>query len=87
MKKVFKYPAAQQIELPAGAEIIHAGMDGQLMPCVWAIVDPDIQERETVKLHCIWTGVEIPPQATRYLGTYISPGGLVWHVFAEEVQP
>ena len=70
----------QQIELPAGAQILSAQAQGKDL-CVWALVEP-MAPKVCRSIEVYGTGHRIPSRARRHLGTALmSEGALVWHVF------
>jgi hypothetical protein len=84
MKKVFKYELpshACDVQMPAGAEIVHVGEQrGQV--CLWAVVDPDATA-VTRRFVTVGTGWEIErPESLKHLASIVMEGhALVWHVF------
>lgn len=83
MKTIYKYPIeiidSQVIEMPINAEVIHAGLDPQGAPCVWATVRPD-NKSEPVAVFVVGTGNPIPERARQHVGSF-NQGPFVWHVF------
>lgn len=67
------------VEMPTGAEILTAQMQGGDI-CIWARVNTEMQpEQRTIIIAA--TGEGISP-GLAYIGTVISPRtGLVWHLF------
>jgi len=65
------------VSLPAGARIVHAGMQGTKL-CIWSIVEPS-QETVLRQLVVVGTGREVRNDAI-YIGT-VMDGPYVWHVF------
>lgn len=85
MSVVWKFPLpahAARIDLPSRARILHAGVDGDDVLCVWALCDPDALVAPRF-VRCINTGDEAPLTAQEYIGTVVKASGVVWHVFAE----
>ena len=86
MKKIYKYPLevtdTQFIELPLGAEILTAQMQGNQL-CLWAMVNssPDaIKKNRCIEI--IGTGNPVPTGDLKYISTFqIAGGGLIFHVF------
>lgn len=86
MKKIYKYPLevtdTQFIELPLGAEILTAQMQGNQL-CLWAMVNssPDaIKKNRCIEI--IGTGYPVPTGDLKYISTFqIAGGGLIFHVF------
>lgn len=88
MKKVFKYSMTIQdvtiIELPKDAEILHVDhqengnvKDFQL----WALVDPNIEEKEKRIIRIAGTGHPIGRER-RYINTFQMHNGALWfHAF------
>lgn len=83
MKTIYKYPIeitdSQEVEMPINAEAIHAGLDPQGTPCVWATVDNQ-NATEAVTVLVVGTGNPIPQRARRHVGSF-NQGPFVWHIF------
>ena len=83
MKRIFKYPiqiiSEQEIEMPQGAEVIHAGLDPQGLMCIWAIVDPR-NEAEPVSILVYGTGESMPFDPAKHISSF-QDGQFMWHVF------
>lgn len=81
---IWKFPLAvsayQYIDMPAGARLLSAQMQGDTL-CLWAQVDPDA--RTEPRLICVLgTGHPILHELGEHLGTFQLFGGtLVFHVF------
>lgn len=71
----------QAILAPTGAQPLYAGMDAELIPCVWAVVDPTQPQTEYSVL-LAFTGRPFPDNVgpEQHLGTFIVDT-LVYHVF------
>lgn len=87
MSVVYKYPLqgpTTGLELPYGAQILTAQMQGDLL-VLWAAVNP--REVRTVQrlIFAVNTGQEFDLPSESYIGTAVSSSGIVWHVF--EVLP
>lgn len=84
MKAIHKYPISianeQEIQMPLGAEILHAGLDPQNAPCIWAKVDTD-NPIGLVNVHVVGTGHAIEFENGDHVGSFIQHP-FVWHVFA-----
>ena len=86
MKTIFKYPIPVTdefpFELPKGAKII-AFQTQHEQPCIWVIIDPNSNEKETRYFYMYGTGHPIENvEALTYIGTTQTAGGvLVWHLF------
>lgn len=78
MRTIFKYPVLQEPQwIPNGATILHAGLDPQDVPCVWAMVDSEAEKiRRDIRI--IGTGWDTPENFI-HIGTFIA-GPFVWHV-------
>lgn len=86
MNTIYKYPieivSIQTLELPVGAVIVHAGLDPQGTPCLWAKVDnkAPVEPRHIIVAgtgHCL----------TEYLlhvGSFVQ-NDYVWHVFIQHI--
>jgi len=83
MNTIYKYPIEitdiQEIEMPINAEVIHAGLDPQGTPCVWAKVRTD-NKTDIFTFYIVGTGNSIPVMARRHVGSF-NHGPFVWHVF------
>ena len=83
MKTIYKYPIEitdkQEIQMPFGAEVIHAGLDPQGMPCLWATVE-SANSPEPVLVGVVGTGNPMPLHAERHVGSFVQ-GPFMWHVF------
>jgi len=82
MKCVYKYPLAltaaqQDVEMPIGAEVLHAGtQQGEIY--IWALGDPERHtERRTFQV--LGTG-HTSTYRLKHVGTSVGPR-FVWHVF------
>jgi hypothetical protein len=83
MKTVWKFPLRiadhQVVEMPAGAHVVHVGLDPGGQPSIWATVD-------TTKaiighaMFVIGTGQQIPDGDNRHIGSFVD-GSFVWHVW------
>ena len=89
MLTVYKYPinpSDEKIELkiPGGGNILSAGLDPVNRLCVWALVNPDEEERAT-NIYCVGTGWPIDwimeeEDALNFVGS-VKDGPYMWHVF------
>ena len=83
MKTIYKYPIQitdeQEIKMPCDAEVIHAGLDPQGTPCLWAKVERN-HPLEPVSVLVVGTGNPMPFHAERHVGSF-NQGPFVWHVF------
>lgn len=86
MKKIFKYPleitGTQFVELPLGAEILTAQMQGSQL-CLWAIVNtlPEAVKKNR-RIEIMGTGNPMPTGELKYISTFqMMGGGLILHVF------
>lgn len=69
----------QKVEMPSGAQVLHAGLDNFGSPCLWAIVDPSAPI-SPVEVRVIGTGNPMPEEHLHHVGTFnVSP--FIWHVF------
>lgn len=83
MKTIYKYPIKitneQEISMPQDAKVIHAGLDPQGTPCVWAVVDTE-RETEPVSILVYGTGNPMNYFPHEHVGSF-TQGPFVWHVF------
>jgi len=82
MKTIYKYTFDInddiEIEMPAGAEIVHVGVDPQGQAAIWAKVntkDPAVAQRFNIR----GTGHDIDG-AGNHVASF-NQGAFVWHVF------
>lgn len=84
MSTIWKYPIPITdkftLDMPKGAKII--SLQVQLgAPCVWAIVDPDLMEKER-EFVMLGTGMDLPDYPVEFIGTFqVDNSRLVFHVF------
>ena len=86
MKKIYKYPLeiedTQFVELPLGAEILTAQMQGNQL-CLWAMVNTSPEAiNKNRRIEIIGTGSPVPTGDLKYISTFQMMGGvLIFHVF------
>jgi hypothetical protein len=85
MRTIYKYPftitESIVLPLPVNAAVVHVGLDGAGVPCIWALVDT---AAPTTAHHfrLLGTGHTIPDDLC-YVGTFTMAGAtLVWHLFS-----
>lgn len=82
MNTIYKYPIEitddQTIDMPEGAQVVHAGLDPQGQPCLWAKVNNRVRT-EPRRIQVRGTGHPLPDDA-EWVGTF-TQGPFVWHVF------
>lgn len=90
-KRIWKYPLRttdrQQVEMPAGASILHVGVQDNVI-CLWALVDP-VQEEFPVMIWIVGTGNPVPDEVllhSNHLGT-VQQGPFMWHCFEQWEDP
>lgn len=94
-KRIWKYPLRttdrQEVEMPAGASILHVGVqDGTV--CLWAMVEPPTVPGGSDEERTIWivgTGNPVPDEVllhSNHLGT-VQQGPFVWHVYEQWEDP
>ena len=83
MKTIYKYPIKitdeQEITMPQGAKVIHAGRDPEGTPCVWAQVDTEAKP-EPVSILVYGTGNPMKYEPLAHVGSF-NQGPFVWHVY------
>jgi len=83
MNLIYKYPLElmkrQQIELPLGAKVVSFQAQAEQL-CVWALIDTEQEDIVQETFCIIGTGLRIPSDATKYVGTAQIPP-YVWHLF------
>lgn len=83
MKTIYKYAlplhTVNELLLPAGAKILHAGLDPYLKACIWAEVETTapIEKR---KVYVFGTGQELDVKDLQHLCTF-QMDVFVWHVY------
>ena len=86
MTTIHKYPLAytgeNEVQMPTGAEIIHAGPDPKGALCIWAKVDAD-KPLEPRGIFVAGTGLGIPDDGLHHLGSCVC-GSFVWHIFSRQ---
>ena len=89
MRKIYKY------ELPVDGSIIAIKQyiikilniqEQNGIPVMWAIVDPDDEVVEPLKIIAIGTGWELPTGLEDYLGTAQDEYGFIWHYFTIKLE-
>jgi hypothetical protein len=85
MQTIFKYPFKTtdnfEISMPKDATILTVATQNE-SPCMWALVTPDVNEKQIRKFRVFGTGHPIDTALLYYIGTYQLQGGaLVFHVF------
>lgn len=80
MRAVYKYELTEEIIAPI-EKFLHIEMQNGV-PCAWAIIDTDLEEKHYTVL-CSGTGWPLldPQTKDTYIGT-ITDGPYVWHFFA-----
>lgn len=74
---------SQAIEMPAGAQILHVGVQMEQIVCIWALVDENAPMEER-SFAVVGTGHPVP-ENTAHVGSVLMHGGaFVWHVFEHE---
>lgn len=68
----------QDVEMPAGAQLLHAGLDPTGTVCVWARVDP-AKPRQARRIRIARTGNPLGDVGA-HVGSFVD-GRLVLHVF------
>ena len=86
IKKIFKYPFQINdsvcIRMPKGAHILTVQTQGG-QSCLWALANPDAELKDH-NFRIFGTGHPISGeemQSMGYVGTFLMPSGLVWHMF------
>lgn len=88
MHTIYKYPLesgdVNEIEMPEGAKVLTVQIQRDI-PCIWALVDPNMDNKVVRRFHIYGTGYQILRPNDRYIGTFQLYGGaLVFHVFEEQ---
>ena len=82
---IYKYPlsvtGSQIIELPRGATILTAQVQGEML-CLWAEIDENQEDTDERIIGVFGTGHPMGNTPRRYINTTQADGGsLIWHVF------
>jgi len=89
LKKIWKFPLKltdeQEVNLPAGAEILAMQMQGEVL-CMWVLVDEQVEKTKNLKtIRIIGTGYPDDVSKSEYFTTFQIPKiGIVLHVFVKE---
>lgn len=87
MRRIYKYPFkgwpgdVVPIEMPQGAEILDAQIQGYAGVQLWARVDPEAPT-EIRNFRAVGTGWEVSGQGWSYIAT-VQEGPFVWHIFEQ----
>jgi len=93
MRTVWKYTLTPDVAMRIDGgdpNVVHVGVDPQWLdspvsadmtnvPTVWVELDPDGGDHITLVF--VGTGHSIPWSDARHVGSCITPGALVWHVY------
>lgn len=80
-KYQFKIAEHQQLDLPRGAEPLHAGLDPFANPCLWCLVESE-HFTTPIDLYVVKTGDRVPVEAINYIGSFTwKINNTDWHVF------
>jgi len=83
MTTIHKYPIKitgyQKIMVPRDAKVIHAGLDPQGFPCIWATVNTQ-NEPEAVVILVYGTGWDIDYKLSKHVSSFMQEK-FMWHVF------
>lgn len=95
MRVVWKYPVpfssdiqagevAGVLMLPAGAKVVHVGIDpaDRGRPAIWVERDDSAPETQRHRFIALATGRHVPDNWHHH-GTAIHEGQLVWHVYGD----
>ncbi len=86
--RIFKYDISEQIKLPSGYKILKILCQDSFFgggPKIWIEVNPENPET-ILDLSIIPTGGDVP-KFSAYLDSFVTPGGLVFHVYKTPVPP
>jgi hypothetical protein len=79
---IYKFPIPIQdtftVPLPDDAVVVHAGLDPQGVPCLWARLDPNAPRTDRV-FHLRGTGHPVPDDL-HHIASFVN-GPFVWHLF------
>lgn len=83
MASIYKYQIPEagkpfEVKIKGFCEVVHAGVDGRGLPCLWALVMPE-QAEETWTFMLAATGQEFKSGQWCHLMTF-HQGALVWHL-------
>lgn len=84
-RAIHKYPmidSTNRIQVPAGAEPIHFGVDPMGVMCMWALVDPGALPI-TKTYRVVGTGHQVIHSFMKYIGT-AKVAEYMWHLFEDQ---
>lgn len=89
MASIYKYPIPEagepfELRIKGFCEVVHAGVDGNGVPCIWALVMPEKQEEAWTFL-LVATGQEFDIKKWCHLATFMR-GPFVWHLLRPVAQ-
>ena len=63
-------------------KVLHAGLDPQGIPCIWAKVTPTKGMHAVLPINLVGTGIDLGPCdfSSNHIGSFVQ-GPYVWHVF------
>jgi len=84
-RTIWKFPIdivdQQTIKVPAGSHIIHAGLDADDQPCVWAEVYPSAERiSHTIFVRGTGQSLSFSGHNARHYGSFVQDR-FVWHVY------
>lgn len=84
MAKIYKYSipevgVAFVLKIKGFQDIVHVGEDGNRTPCIWAQVDPGLDE-ESWPFLVVGTGQEFDADKWYHVRSFVQANGLVWHL-------
>ena len=88
MKVIYRYTMVSrhcEFEVPKGGKVLDVQIkSGEDLPSIWILIETDnMDKKETRKFHSYGTGVGIPGDPGKYIGTF-QDGSLMHHVFEEK---
>jgi hypothetical protein len=88
MRRVWKYTLPPDVAFRiegGGARVVHVGIDPaadalmSFLPTVWVELEPEASGH--IILGFVGTGHPVPWDGAWHVGSCMTPGGLVWHVY------
>lgn len=81
--KIYKYKLGNTVQIPKGARILHCNTQDNCLH-VWALVDPEQEEKDTYEVAVIGTGHDFNPNNFEYIST-VMDGIYVWHIWFKKL--
>tara|TARA_R110000868_G_scaffold398317_4_gene671451 strand:- start:547 stop:828 length:282 start_codon:yes stop_codon:yes gene_type:complete len=88
MKTIYKYSISTdtretKIWVPVGSTPIFTALDPNKVPSIWVEVDDEVDDEEEMCIVVVGTGIEVPSNEYKYLGSFIEDNTFVWHIYTK----